>query len=652
MHPEFVDHYNRELTLLKEMAREFAGEYPGIADRLGGLMQEQSDPMLSGLLEGAAFLAARVQLKLKHEFPEFTANLLEQLVPNYLAPTPSTLLLAARPTFGDPALREGQTLRRDSIMDATYMERERRVACRFRLCSDVTLWPFDVAAAEYVMSPGPLRAIGVPVGRDTLAGLRLTLRHRSLPRLEDEPNGPPGPEAMFAGCRVQNLPFHLQGNEGDAVALYEQIFGRCVGVWFRYVDAAGNPQVIQGPPDCLSQIGFEQSEALFPNDPRIFEGFDLLREYFLLPSKLLGFNLGKLERVIPRVKARTVEVIFAFSEVNSRLSGYVKPSVFGLYCAPAINLFEMTMDRVQVRTNGFEHHVVPDRTRQLDYEPHRVIEVSAHFKGQRERVRVRPLYSAAAEVAASYEDDGLFYTIRRLPRRRATAERENGSVSDYVGTEMFISVVEPSKLDEESVAELSVRALCSNRHLTEHLPVGDGGADFRLLDNVELDLVCVAGPTSPREPIVSQMRARGDASYSGAVTWRLINTLSLNHLGLVERGGGRNGAALREVLAMFANLADATTERRIRGIRSVDGKPVTRRVRRPDGVGVARGLEVTVTIEDKAFEGSGVFLLGAVLERFFAQYAGINHFTQTVVRTPERGEIMRWPARIGSRRAL
>jgi type VI secretion system protein ImpG len=67
---------------------------------------------------------------------------------------------------------------------------------------------------------------------------------------------------------------------------------------------------------------------------------------------------------------------------------------------------------------------------------------------------------------------------------------------------------------------------------------------------------------------------------------------------------------------------------------------------------VARGTEVTVTLDDKAFEGSGVFLLGAVLDRFFAEYAAMNHFTQTVIRTPDRGEIMRWPTRSGSRRRL
>ena len=97
--------------MLNEQAREFADEYPGIAERLGGLLEDRIDPLIGGLLEGAAFLAARVQLKLKHEFPEFTNNLLEQLVPHYLAPTPSAVLVKAMPEFGDHALREGHSIR-------------------------------------------------------------------------------------------------------------------------------------------------------------------------------------------------------------------------------------------------------------------------------------------------------------------------------------------------------------------------------------------------------------------------------------------------------------------------------------------------------------------------------------------------------------
>ena len=53
-----------------------------------------------------------------------------------------------------------------------------------------------------------------------------------------------------------------------------------------------------------------------------------------------------------------------------------------------------------------------------------------------------------------------------------------------------------------------------------------------------------------------------------------------------------------------------------------------------------------------AFEGSGIFLLGAVLERFLDRHAAINVFTETVIRSRERGEVMRWPQRRGTRPIL
>jgi type VI secretion system protein ImpG len=79
---------------------------------------------------------------------------------------------------------------------------------------------------------------------------------------------------------------------------------------------------------------------------------------------------------------------------------------------------------------------------------------------------------------------------------------------------------------------------------------------------------------------------------------------------------------------------------------------VVRRLRQRTGTGTARGTEITITLDEKAFEGTGSFLLGTILDRFFAEYASLNHFTQTVIRTVERGEIVRWPPRAGTRRIL
>jgi type VI secretion system protein ImpG len=654
MNREFLDLYNRELQLLNEQAREFAAEYPGIAERLGGILEDRVDPMIGGLLEGAAFLAARVQLKLKHEFPEFTSNLLEQLVPNYLAPTPSMMLVKVVPTFGDKALRDGRAIPRGSYLDANFRQLGRQIACRYRLCGDITVWPFELTGAEYFSSPAPLQALGVSVGSEVLSGVRLTLTHRSTVRAEDEPADAEAhkkPELLIAGCRTKNLPLYFLGSEADAIGLYEQLFAHCRGIYFRCLDEFGDPVVYPAPPDCLQQVGFDREDALFPNDYRIFEGFDLLREFFAFPRKFLGCNLAGLGDVLPRIKSKSVDILFAFDEINTRLAAAVQPSMFALYAAPAINLFEKTTDRISLRSSQHEYHVVPDRSRYLDYEPYRILDVYAHFSGGRNKVPVHPLYSASIE--GDRKGSGPFFTVRRLPRRRTTEEKRGGVSSDYTGTDMFLSLSELGGADDEAaIAELSVRALCTNRHLTEHLPVGSGGADFRLIDDFALDLACVAGPTAPREPIVAQLRGRSETAYTGSVTWRLVNMLSTNHLGLVDRGAGQNAQALREMLSMFGELTDSVTERHIHGVRKVDSRSIVRRIRQRSGIGAARGIEITVTLDEKAFEGSGVFLLGAVLERFFAEYSGFNHFTQTVIRSVERGEVMRWPTRAGMRRPL
>jgi type VI secretion system protein ImpG len=79
----------------------------------------------------------------------------------------------------------------------------------------------------------------------------------------------------------------------------------------------------------------------------------------------------------------------------------------------------------------------------------------------------------------------------------------------------------------------------------------------------------------------------------------------------------------------------------------VASRPVTRSIRRGGGYHAARGIEVTLTFDERAFEGSGVMLLGAVLDRFLAEYASINSFTQVVIRSDQRNVIKTWPPRTG-----
>jgi len=76
---------------------------------------------------------------------------------------------------------------------------------------------------------------------------------------------------------------------------------------------------------------------------------------------------------------------------------------------------------------------------------------------------------------------------------------------------------------------------------------------------------------------------------------------------------------------------------------------VVRRLPLPGPISHGRGLRISLTVEEAAFEGTGALLLASVLERFFAAYVSINSFTQTRVVSSTRGEIKEWPARLGTR---
>ena len=89
MDPRLLQYYNQELAHLREMGAEFALQFPKIAARLRMDGIEVGDPYVERLLEGFAFLASRIQLKMDAEFPRFTERLLEIVYPNYLQPTPT-----------------------------------------------------------------------------------------------------------------------------------------------------------------------------------------------------------------------------------------------------------------------------------------------------------------------------------------------------------------------------------------------------------------------------------------------------------------------------------------------------------------------------------------------------------------------------------
>ncbi|WP_186066417.1 type VI secretion system baseplate subunit TssF [Burkholderia gladioli] len=629
MDPRLLRYYNRELQHVREMGAEFASAYPKIAGRLGMEGFECADPYVERLLEGFAFLAARVQLKLDAQYPVFTQHLLEMVYPHYLSPIPSMAVVQLHPDTAEDLPPAGHAVARHTVLRSLTGFGE-RTACEYRTAHEVRLWPLELAEARYFDTPAALAAAGLvpPPGRAARAGLRL--RFRTLA----------GAEAKMLA--LDALPVYLAGADELPALLYEQLLANGLGYTVRTASASEGEFVeLHHERAALRASGFDEEQAMLPYGSRSFSGYRLLQEYFACPERFRFVEFTGLRALLARARGKAFEIVVWLDRSVARLHNAIDAGNFRLFCTPAANLFERRADRIHLQGGRAEYHILGDRTRPMDFEVHSVLDVQGYGDRQEPEQRFLPFYDSNSRNW--HGGQAAFYTLRREPRLLSTRQKQNGARSSYVGSETFIALVDGKDAPyATSLRQLGLRLLWTNRDLPLHMPVGKSYTDFTLdTDAPVASIRCVAGPTRPRAPVAT-----------GETAWRLISHLQLNYLSLLEEDGEQGAASLREMLGLYHDEFDAAARRQVEGIRQASARPVTRRVPVPGPITYGRGLEITLTCADAAFEGSSAFLLGSVLQHFLARYVSLNAFTETVLRTQERNEVARWPATPGKRPIL
>lgn len=629
MDPRLLSYYNTELRHLREMGGEFALEFPKIAARLGMDGFECADPYVERLLESFAFLAARVQLKVDAEFPRFTQHLLDMIYPNYNEPVPSMTVVQFQPDLAEGSLAEGFQIERHSAL-RSQMGKGEQTACEYRTAHDVKLWPLEIIEAEYLPSLGAVANLGVPSLPDLKAGIRLRLKTSA--------------GLKFNELSLDSLPIYLRGVGELPMHLYEQLIGNAFAVCVQSTEKPIAWQhVIRDNP--LRRYGFTDDQALLAYSPRSFQGYRLLQEYFAFPERYMFAELTGLKKAIKQCNANEIDIIIMLNRSNAKLINAVDSSQFSLFCTPAINLFPKRLDRIHVDQKLSEFHLVPDRSRPMDYEVCQVTEVTGinndNDNNKDEEQSFLPFYHF--NDTRDYSSHMAYYALHRQQRITSSKQKRQGPRSSYIGNEVFISLVDANEAPyNQNLGQLSIKALCSNRDLPLQMPVGGGKSDFSMQKGAPvLSIRSIAGPTKPRP-----------SNANAGTAWHLISHLSLNYLTLVDNNAKEGAAALRSLLKLYSETSDTSIARQIEGLLSVSCKSIVRRINNTGPIVFGRGLEITLHFEEAAFEGSGVFLLGAVLEQFLARYVSINSFTETAITSTDRGEIIRWPTRTGKREII
>ncbi len=636
MDERLLELYNTELRHLRETAAEFGRDFPKIAGRLALDLEGKEicpDPHIERLLEGFAFLAARVHLKLDAEFPRFTQGLLETVYPDYLCPVPSMAIVKFEPEPEEGALAPGFKINRGTLL-RSQLGKGDRTACTFATAQEVRLLPLTLAEARLYIRD--VAELNLPRELGAKAALRLRLR-KTIPN-------------PFREIRADPLMVHIRGADELPAEIYEQIFAHksCLVVQAPAERKQCGPAL---PARCIRQVGFAPDQALLPPSPHGFEGYRLLREYFAFPQRFLFLELTGFQSVLAQAGGDELDLVIVLDQPDTRLEGRVDQSCFELYCTPVINLFEKTLERVLISDHSAEFHLVPDRNRPLDFEIYQVSSVTGYGETPDQERQFLPFYRARDMDLES----SAFYTVHRTPRLFSDRERLTGRRSSYAGTDAFLSIVDGDMAPfRPDLKQLGIRAWCTNRHLPIQMAKNTGRTDFTMDLSAPVTAIRILeGPTLPRPSLVlAGQDPKKPQVPSGRFAWRLISHLSLNYLSLLDSTRESGAEALRDILRLYADPGDRQALKQIDGLRSVRHGPIIRRVETPGPITFARGLEITLLFDETAFEGQGVFVLGAVLDHFFARYVSLNCFTETVIATQQRKEIMRWPSQLGQRQLL
>ena len=617
----FLEYYEEELTHIRSLAAEFAAMHPAIARNLSLDTAPCPDPYVERLLDGVAFLAARTRLKVDAERSRFARSVLDVLYPDLVSPTPATAMAVLKPGQQIQTMNAGHVVRRDTRLISS-LQPGLSTRCTFTTVQDVTLWPIAIGSVGYFQDRSALAVAGIVPPQDVVAeaAIRIVINRTGKGKL--------------AELALDRLDLYLAGRT-KAPLLFDTIFGACAGVAARPEGKSAKLVPLPG----ADMAGILDTEALMPRSRPTFEGYRLLREYFMMPERFHYARVTGLQPVMRACEAG-LELVFLLRRPVPELAD-LSPQDFELFATPLINLFERECNVVELDSRKTRQVLYVDRTRPRDFEIYRITHVEdAEAEGP--DAEIPALFSLGQNRGS-----GWVYSTERRPRRPTEDERREGVTrTSYAGDDVFLAFSRPQgSAANRPLRRVEVTALCTNRDL----PILDDTPNLTLESGDPVEAVRLLGALrAPRPSIPAALPAGADGeSRADELAWRMVAQLSLNFLSLAKEGRGVD--PLHALLDLYADRGDPALARHVRSIARIDSRPVVERLAIEGPMCFGRGTEVVLHVDQSVVSGHSTLLLSALLSRLFARHAGINGFVRTRTRLLQKQEDVPWPMTPGNR---
>lgn len=584
----FNKYYQDELTYLRDLGREFAAAYPGIAPMLA---ERGGDPDVERLLEGVAFLTGKIRQKLDDELPEVIHSVAALLFPHYLRQIPATSIIEFTPLPN--VVRERLVVARNAEIGSVPVD---GTSCRFRTTQDVELVPLAVEDVRV----------------DTGAQLAQTLR------IELRMTGGAGLPALGLNA----LRFYIHGERRLQDDLRLWIGAHVDGVALAAVDAAGRDTTICSlPARAVRLCGFTDEESLIPYPRTVYPGFRLLQEYATLPQKFAFFEVSGLAALPADRVTDRFAILLQFKDGLPPGTRVGKDNL-RLFCSPVVNLFEHTSDPIKPETTKHEYLCRPAGAAPSAFEIHGIDKVVGIARRTSQRVEIPSFFDFQHELDPDAAARTIFYQAHLRP----------AAIGD--GIDMYLSFGSPQ--DAAALPEfdvISIEATCTNRRLPSQLKVGDLRVPTATSPAVA-SFTNLTGVTAPLPPPMGR-----------ELQWRVLAHMAMSYRSITELEVLRATIDIYNFQAIVDRQAARANQLRLAAIKSVRVRPTDRLYR---GAPV-RGVAVDVELDEGGFVGEGeMYLFASILNEMLGSYVSLNSFTQLTMTGTNTRVVYKWEPKSGS----
>ena len=407
------DFYALELQAIRKEAEKFAEKYPALAPMLSG---QSNDPDVERLLEGTAYLCARIQKRLAQTAPHLAQSLLQLIFPQALLPLPSSTMVqfALRQGFGEPVfVPKGTQLSSRQIGG---------VSCLYTTDSDTTVHPIAVT-----------NLVATPAAGDASVSVSLTLT--SL--------------VPYTSILKDRLVFYLAGSYANAA---QRFFALARHLESITITKGGHSVTLPG--DSFRPHDYPLSDSRLPGRQVLNRPYIEMLRYFYLPQQLLCFCIDGLEKCPGLSDAGDMIITFTLRSNTLKLPVFDKSSIV-LNTISATNVFSMEAEPMVFTHTQTEYLVQLAQREQRKLEVLSIERVQALLPGGKV-VEYTPFDSFM------HGKDQYCYSVRQAP---STIQES---------TDFFVSPIYADATHNTFAKQtVAIRLLCCNHTLPSMLGIGD-----------------------------------------------------------------------------------------------------------------------------------------------------------------------------------